>query len=224
MVRTPLGWRDHRYIHAKWSGVWMYCMESLSLTGVNNIMNTLALILIAFAMSTDAFAAAITKGVKIKKTSLTYALKLGLIFGVIESITPVIGWFIGRSASTYVESWDHWIAMFLLCGLGIHMIYESVKNTEENDYSEPKKQSLALIVLTAIGTSIDAMAVGVGLAFVDVRIEIAALLIGSATFIMVTIGVMLGGVLGKFIGKRAETFGGVVLIAVGIWVFYEHAV
>ena len=187
-------------------------------------MNTLALILIAFAMSTDAFAAAITKGVKIKKTSLTYALKLGLIFGVIESITPVIGWFIGRSASTYVESWDHWIAMFLLFGLGIHMIYESVKNTEENDYSEPKKQSLALIVLTAIGTSIDAMAVGVGLAFVDVRIEIAALLIGSATFIMVTIGVMLGGVLGKFIGKRAETFGGVVLIAVGIWVFYEHAV
>lgn len=114
--------------------------------------------------------------------------------------------------------------MFLLCGLGIHMIYESVKNTEENDYSEPKKQSLALIVLTAIGTSIDAMAVGVGLAFVDVRIEIAALLIGSATFIMVTIGVMLGGVLGQFIGKRAETFGGVVLIAVGIWVFYEHAV
>lgn len=185
-------------------------------------MNILALILLAFAMSTDAFAAAIGKGVKIKKPTLTYALKLGLIFGITESITLIIGWFIGRSASAYVDSWDHWIAMILLCGLGVHMIYESLKNTDENDHCEPKKQSLALIMLTAIGTSIDAMAVGIGLAFVDVRIEIAALLIGSATFIVVTIGVMLGGVLGTLIGKRAETFGGVVLIAVGIWLFCEH--
>lgn len=193
-----------------------------SLTGVVNKMNLLALILLAFAMSTDAFAAAISKGVRIKNTSFVYALKLGLIFGFVESITPIIGWFIGRSASTYVESWDHWIALVLLCGLGLHMIYESFNHTEESEHSLPKKQSLALIILTAIGTSIDAMAVGVGLAFIDVRIEIAALLIGSATFIMVTIGVMLGGALGNLIGKRAETFGGFILIAVGVWLFCDH--
>ncbi|WP_089140169.1 manganese efflux pump MntP [Vibrio rumoiensis] len=185
-------------------------------------MNPLALILLAFAMSTDAFAAAISKGAKSKNTSLSNALKTGLIFGIVESITPIIGWFIGQSASTYVESWDHWIALILLCGLGIHMIYESFNDTEDGDHSEPKKQRLALTIFTAIGTSIDAMAVGVGLAFIDVPIEIAALLIGCATFFMVTIGMMLGGVLGNLVGKRAETFGGLVLIGVGIWVFCEH--
>lgn len=187
-------------------------------------MNLLALILLAFAMSTDAFAAAISKGAKIKNIPFRDALKIGLIFGTVEFITPVIGWLIGQSASIYVSAWDHWIALVLLCGLGIHMVYESFQDTDESDALEPKKTSLMVTILTAIGTSIDAMAVGVSLAFIDVRIEIAALLIGFATFTMVTIGVMLGGILGNLIGKRAETFGGLVLIAVGVWLFCEHII
>ncbi|WP_105901708.1 manganese efflux pump MntP [Vibrio gangliei] len=187
-------------------------------------MNFIALTLLAFAMSTDAFAAAIGKGVKIKKIQFIDALKLGLIFGLIEAITPIIGWLIGRSASSYVETWDHWIALFLLCGLGIHMIYESFSDEDDTEDTELKKHSLPLTILTAIGTSIDAMAVGVSLAFIDVKIETAALMIGSATFIMVTIGAMLGSVLGKVIGKRAETFGGLILIMVGAWLFFEHVV
>lgn len=186
-------------------------------------MNFIALTLLAFAMSTDAFAAAISKGVKIKNIQLIDALKLGAIFGLIEAITPIIGWWIGQTASSYVETWDHWIALVLLCGLGIHMIYESFQ-VEDDDNTESKNQSLPLIILTAIGTSIDAMAVGVSLAFIDVKIEIAALMIGSATFIMVTIGAMLGGVLGNIIGKRAETFGGLILIIVGVWLFFEHTI
>lgn len=184
-------------------------------------MNIFALILLAFAMSTDAFAAAIGKGVKLKQPRFSYALKMGLTFGVIEAITPLIGWSIGRVAASYVEAWDHWIALLLLSGLGAHLIYESFHADDDEDVL-PKKQSFAAVVLTAIGTSIDAMTVGVGLAFIDVNIALAATLIGTATFTMVTIGVMLGSALGSIIGKRAETFGGMILIAVGLWIFFSH--
>ncbi len=185
-------------------------------------MNIYTLSLIAFAMSTDAFAAAIGKGVKLKKVRFSDALKLGFIFGVIEAITPIIGWLIGRSASSYVESWDHWIALILLCGLGVHMIYESMKAPQEQEPVATSKPSLTLTIMTAIGTSIDALAVGVSLAFVDVSIEVAALFIGLATMIMVTIGCMLGGILGNLVGKRAETLGGMILIMVGLFILYEH--
>ncbi len=94
-------------------------------------MSIFALILLAFAMSTDAFAAAIGKGVKINRPRLSFALKIGLLFGLIEATTPFIGWFIGRAASSYVEAWDHWIALIILSGLGIHMVLESLKPAEE---------------------------------------------------------------------------------------------
>ncbi|MEQ3639037.1 MAG: manganese efflux pump MntP family protein [Alteromonas sp.] len=184
-------------------------------------MNILALILLAFAMSTDAFAAAIGKGVKIKKPRLTYAVKIGLTFGAVEATTPIIGWFIGRAASAYVEAWDHWIALIILVALGIYMIRESFSSVEDED-STPQKQSFILLLITACGTSMDAMAVGVGLALVEVNIAIAALLIGMATFTMVTIGILLGSALGSLIGKRAEAFGGVILILIGIWIFVSH--
>lgn len=185
-------------------------------------MNFYTLLLISFAMSTDAFAAAISKGVRLKNVRFYDALKIGFIFGLIEAVTPIIGWFIGRSASSYVESWDHWIALILLSGLGLHMIYESLKSSDSQADSEPPRQSLPLTIITAIGTSIDAMAVGISLAFVDIRIEIAALFIGLTTMLMVTLGCMLGGVLGHVVGKRAETLGGVILIVVGLLIFYEH--
>ncbi|NOI64613.1 manganese efflux pump MntP family protein [Vibrio sp. 99-8-1] len=184
-------------------------------------MNIFALIVLAFAMSTDAFAAAIGKGVKIKSPRFIDALKLGVIFGIVEATTPVIGWLIGRSASHLIEAWDHWIALILLTGLGVHMIYQSLKPSED-EAAPTKKMSLALVVLTALGTSTDAMAVGVSLAFIEVNIVLAAGLIGAATFTMVTIGIMLGSALGSLIGRRAETFGGIVLIGVGLWIFYSH--
>ena len=155
-------------------------------------MSIFALILLAFAMSTDAFAAAIGKGVKIKNPRFSFAIKVGFTFGLIEAITPVIGWIIGHAASSYVEAWDHWIALIIL------------------------------LCVTAFGTSIDAMAVGASLAFVDVNIMTASGLIGLATFLMVTTGIMLGSLMGSLIGKRAETFGGVILISVGMWIFTTH--
>ena len=195
-------------------------MDSRCLTGAN-LMNPTALLLLALAMSTDAFAAAIGKGASLKNPRFTEALRMGLIFGTIEAITPLIGWLIGKSASSYVEAWDHWIAFSLLVALGLHMIYEGLKPGTEAE-GKPSRQSFLKVSLTAIGTSIDAMAVGVGLAFINVNIWLAAGLIGLATTIMVTLGVMLGRTMGSVLGHRAEIFGGLTLLGVGVWILWSH--
>lgn len=184
-------------------------------------MNPISLVLLALAMSTDAFAAAIGKGSSLHKPRFSEALRTGLIFGVIEAITPMIGWAIGHAATRWVESWDHWIAFTLLVVLGLHMIYNGVKEDDEEE-EKPNQHSFMILAVTAFATSIDALAVGVGLAFVDVNIFVAAGAIGLATMTMVTIGVMLGRVLGNVVGKRAEIVGGVVLMLVGATILYEH--
>jgi len=184
-------------------------------------VNPISLIFLALAMSTDAFAAAIGKGSSLHKPRFGEALRTGLIFGVIEAITPVIGWAIGQVASRFVESWDHWIAFVLLLVLGLHMIYNGFKHDAEQE-EKPDQHSFLILAVTAFATSIDALAVGVGLAFVDVNIVVAAVAIGIATTVMVTIGVMLGRVLGTVVGKRAEIVGGIVLIMVGSTILYEH--
>jgi putative Mn2+ efflux pump MntP len=174
-------------------------------------MNPIALLLLAFAMSTDAFAAAIGKGASLKSPRFLEALRMGLIFGSIEATTPLIGWLIGNSASSYVEAWDHWIAFSLLVALGLHMIHEGLKPDAE-ETGKPSRLSFFKVALTAIGTSIDAMA----------NIWLAAALIGLATTTMVTIGVMLGRAMGSVLGKKAEIFGGVTLIGVGAWILAGH--
>jgi len=184
-------------------------------------VSIVSILLLALAMSTDAFAAAIGKGSSLHKPRFSQALRTGLIFGVIEAITPLIGWLIGQAATRWVQSWDHWIAFVLLAALGVHMIYNGLKEDAETE-EKTTRHSFLLLAVTAFATSIDALAVGVGLAFVDVNIWLAAGAIGIATLTMVTLGVMLGRVLGTLVGKRAEIVGGVVLIAVGATILYEH--
>ncbi|HSH87294.1 MAG TPA: manganese efflux pump MntP [Methylophilus sp.] len=189
-------------------------------------MTLTTIALIALAMSTDAFAAAISKGATLKKPKLSEALRTGLIFGVIEAITPLIGWAIAtftikNFAANYITDWDHWIAFTLLLALGLHMIYAGFQPAEPEE-EKPTSHSFYILAITAFATSIDAMAVGVSLAFMDVNILITAAAIGFATFTMVTIGVMLGRVLGLMFGKRSEIVGGVVLIAIGSYILYEH--
>ena len=137
-------------------------------------------------------------------------------------VGPLIGWFLGQAASSYVTEWDHWIAFGLLLVLGLHMIYNGVRHDDEAEEEKPSQHSFWVLAVTAVATSIDALAVGVGLAFVDVNIWVAAAAIGLATMTMVTIGTMLGRVLGAVVGKRAEIIGGVVLMLVGATILYEH--
>ena len=185
-------------------------------------MSLTSIILLALAMSTDAFAAAIGKGTALRHPRWGEALRTGLIFGTIEALTPLIGWLLGQAAAQYVTAWDHWIAFVLLGGLGLRMIYAGFKADEDEQPPKPSRHSFWVLATTGFATSIDAMAVGVGLAFLDVGIVPVAAAIGLTTFLMVTAGVMLGRVLGAVAGKRAEIIGGLLLIGIGAAILHEH--
>lgn len=186
-------------------------------------MSPISLIFLALAMSTDAFAAAVGKGATLSRPRVSDALRTGLIFGVIEAATPLVGWLLGRAASQFVTEWDHWIAFVLLVGLGLHMMYAGLRpDQDEPQEAGQKRHGFWLLAVTAFATSIDALAVGVGLAFVDVNILVAAAAIGLATMLMVTLGTLLGRAIGAVAGKRAEIAGGVVLMLVGATILYEH--
>jgi putative Mn2+ efflux pump MntP len=185
-------------------------------------MRPIAIFFLALAMSTDAFAAAVGKGTALKQPRWSEALRTGLIFGVIEALTPIVGWGLGYAAADHVKAWDHWIAFTLLGVLGLRMIFAAIAARDEPDADKPTRHSFWLLAITGFATSIDAMAVGVGLAFLNVSIIPIALSIGFATFIMVTIGVMVGRVLGKVAGRWAEAIGGVLLILIGSTILYEH--
>jgi len=172
-------------------------------------------------MSTDAFAAAVGKGAALNKPNWREALRTGLIFGIIEGVTPVIGWALGQVAAPYVTAWDHWIAFVLLTLLGVRMIRAGFAEPDAAA-SKPASHSFWVLAATGFATSIDAMVVGVGLAFMDADIVVTAVAIGVSTFIMVTIGVMLGRVLGLIAGRRAEIAGGILLVGIGCLILYEH--
>lgn len=186
-------------------------------------MNVLAVVLLALAMSTDAFAAAVGKGTALYKPRWNEALRTGLIFGVIEAITPIVGWALGRAAAEYVTAWDHWIAFTLLAILGGRMIVNACRQPAAVvAIDKPASHGFWVLAVTGFATSIDAMAVGAGLAFLDIGILPIAATIGFATFTMVTIGVMVGRVLGTVAGRWAGAVGGVVLIGIGSTILYQH--
>lgn len=174
-------------------------------------------------MSADAFAASIAKGAKeakLHKPRISDALKVGAIFGVVEATTTLLGWLLGITASDFIVSVDHWIAFLLLGGVGSHMIIESVSTKRKGNTSH--NPSFYKLLFVAIGTSIDSMAVGITLAFLDINIWIAAMAIGLATFSMSTIGTMTGHLLGAKAGKLAECIGGIALITIGTSILFEH--
>lgn len=184
-------------------------------------MNLSATLLLAFGMSMDAFAASIGKGATLHKPKFSEALRTGLIFGVIETLTPLIGWGLGMLATQFVLEWNHWIAFVLLVFLGGRMVIEGLRD-DDDGCETPHRHGFWLLVTTAIATSLDAMAVGVGLAFLQVNILTTALAIGCATLIMSTLGMMVGRFIGPLLGKRAEILGGVVLIGIGTQILWSH--
>ena len=178
--------------------------------------------MLGIAMSTDAFAAAVGKGAAMRHPRLRDALRAGLIFGVIEAVTPVIGWALGSVASAYVTAWDHWIAFALLALLGMRMVWMGLRDEGDDPDEAPRRHGFWALAATGFATSVDAMAVGVGLAFLEVNIIAVAATIGLTTFVLVTAGILLGRVLGTMAGKRAEIGGGLLLLAIGSFILYEH--
>ncbi len=182
-------------------------------------MSLVSNVILAFSMSADAFAASVSKGVGLRKPKISYALRIGFIFGAVETITPIIGWLLGSVASRFIESVDHWIAFGILSAVGAKMLWEGFHNSND----EPKEShKLSVLILTAVGTSIDALAVGATMAFIDMNIWIMAAMIGTATFMMTSIGIMTGHYIGKKAGKIAEILGGLCLIAIGTIILVQH--
>lgn len=184
-------------------------------------MTLMSTALLAFAMSTDAFAAALGKGMALNRPLFSEALRTGMIFGTIEALTPLAGWAAGSMAADFVRAWDHWIAFGLLVVLGIAMIRKSTL-PDADERTPVARHSFWVLAITAFATSIDAMAVGVSLAFIENNIFITAAAIGLATTLMVTCGVMLGRMIGLVVGKWAEIIGGFALIGIGSGILYEH--
>ncbi|MGE4352276.1 MAG: manganese efflux pump MntP family protein [Bdellovibrionales bacterium] len=186
-------------------------------------MQVLSFVFLALSMSADAFAVSIGKGVAQQKPRLIDAAKTGLVFGLTEGCAPLVGFAAGSLAASFIQAIDHWLAFGILGLIGLHMIVEGIRNRNcEIEITKPQKQKLWLLILTAIGTSIDSIAVGVSLAFVAVNIWIAALSIGLATFTMSTLGLMIGHRVGCKLGRTAEILGGVGLILIGFRILFAH--
>lgn len=183
-------------------------------------MDLLSLIFTGIGLAMDASAVSIAKGMSLpNEKNKNYALKLGLAFGIFQGLMPLIGYLAGSTFSGYIQSVDHWVAFILLALIGLNMIKES---REEKENEEVSDLSLKVILLLAIATSIDALAVGVSFAFLKVNIVLACSIIAIVTFILSFICVMVGKRLGSLFQKYAEISGGIILMMIGAKILIEH--
>lgn len=182
-------------------------------------IGTFGLIGIAFGMATDAFAVAVVRGTSHVKVRLSHALKVGLIFGITEMLMPLVGYFLGMMAHEWVAQIDHWISFVLLMGLGMHLLYET---WHDETQIRQVATSFGRTLLTAFATSIDALIIGVSLAFLGANIWLACVLIGLVSFMMSATGVFLGSALSKKVGKIAQIMGAFVLMLIGVLILVSH--
>ena len=184
-------------------------------------MTFLELLLIAIGLSMDAFSVSICKGLTTKRFSWRMALICGLWFGLFQALMPIIGYFLGSQFARFIESVDHWIAFGLLALIGANMIREAVSDEKEDDKDNGALDFKTMLFL-AIATSIDALAVGVSFACIQVKLWSSVLIIGITTFLFSVVGVKIGNVFGSKFEKSAEIVGGIILILIGLKILLEH--
>lgn len=175
--------------------------------------------IISVSLAMDALSVSIAGGISAKRSKTIDAFKVALFFGGFQALMPVIGWLVGTVLQSYVSAYGHWIAFFLLGGIGVNMIRISFQKREEEKKNIVKTNTLMLL---AIATSIDALIVGITLHVLAVPFIIAILIIGTITFILCFFGYLFGNILGKFFGKRFEIIGGIALIGIGLKIVLEH--
>lgn len=185
-------------------------------------MSPFSVTVLAVSMSVDAFAVSVGRGAALGRPRVGEALRTGAVFGIVEAITPVIGWLAGLAASGFIEAVDHWIAFALLAAVGLHMLYAASRPADASADAAKAGRSFTVLLATAIGTSLDAMAVGVSLALLDVEIVTVAIAIGLATFLMSSGGMLIGRLVGARLGRIAEAVAGAALIALGLSILYQH--
>jgi putative Mn2+ efflux pump MntP len=183
-------------------------------------MDTITLLLIALGLSMDAFAVSISNGITIKHQRANHALRIGLFFGSFQALMPLIGWSAGLSFREFISGVDHWIAFGLLIFIGGKMIYESTRMDAREKESKPL--SLSTLLILSVATSIDALAVGISFALLKISIITPIIVIGTVTFILSSLGVLVGNKAGHFFEKKIEVLGGLILIGIGAKILIEH--
>ena len=184
-------------------------------------MTFLELLLIAVGLSMDAFSVSICKGLTTKKFSWRMALVCGLWFGFFQALMPTIGYFLGAQFQEMIEAYDHWIAFGLLLLIGANMIREAIWGKKEEGENNGALDFKTMFLL-AIATSIDALAVGVSFACIQVKLWSSVIIIGITTFMFSVLGVKIGNVFGSKYEKSAGIIGGIILILIGLKILLEH--
>lgn len=182
-------------------------------------------LLIGIGLSMDAFAAAVCQGLRMRKLRYGNAVIIALFFGGFQALMPFLGWALGINFEEYIVSVDHWIAFALLAFLGGKMIFDVIRGEDGDDgkcAADSGVLDLKELLLLAIATSIDALAVGISFAFLQVKIGSAVSLIGVTTFILVFFGVLIGNKFGTKYKNKATVAGGVILILIGLKILLEH--
>ena len=182
-------------------------------------MNFIDIFLIGVALSMDAFAVSICKGLSVKKVGAKHVLTVGVYFGGFQALMPTLGFLLGYRFESFITNIDHWIAFVLLALIGGNMIREALGEDKDNENDD---FSFKAMLPLAVATSIDALAVGISFAFLGVDIVTAALLIGATTFVLSGVGIFVGNIFGSKYKSKAELAGGVVLILIGLKILLEH--
>ena len=187
-------------------------------------MGFVELFLIGVGLSMDAFAVSICKGLGMKRLNMGQALVIGLFFEGFQALMPLIGWALGTQLADFITPIDHWIAFILLALIGGKMLFDAFRGDDEGEAGEPKDTRLDLkeLLMLAIATSIDALAVGITFAFLGVNIVWAIAVIGVTTFALSVVGVAVGHAFGARYEKGATIAGGIVLILIGCKILLEH--
>jgi putative Mn2+ efflux pump MntP len=184
-------------------------------------MGLTEIIIIAIGLAADSFAVAVSIGSTFKKMRIRYAVLLATIFGFFHFIMPCIGWKIGNIGKGYIDSFDHWIAFFLLIFIGGKMIFESRQQNKESENSKNPLKISNLLVL-AFATSIDSLAVGVSLSLLEIDILTPVIIISLVTFTFAFVGTYIGNIFGYLFKDKVELVGGLILIAIGCKILLEH--
>lgn len=175
---------------------------------------------IALGLCFDSFAVSLSCGVVESKIRFREAMRVAFTLALFQGAMPVIGYFLGSTVSHYIGKFDHWVAFGLLMILGIRMIIEGLKTDDDKEPFDFKR--LGVLLTIAIGTSIDAFAVGISFAFLSVKIWIAGLIIGGVTFLASMTAIRIGKSAGSRLGSRVEILGGIILAVIGIKILIEH--
>ncbi len=199
------------------------CAGILTPLPATRAVSTPEIVAIAFALAVDAFVVGVGVAFALDRLSFARVSRLSFSFGFFQCAMPVVGWALGRSVAGHVAACDHWIALGLLSFVGGKLIYDSLCG-DETDYAKrtPDPTLGVTLLVLSVATSIDALAVGLGLAFTGVDIVFPCIVIGVVACAMTVVGMLLGHRLGKWLATPASIAGGAVLIAIGIKIFVDH--